>query len=54
MGDGRAAGGGGSMAERVVGGFEGNNASGNGGIASSADEVSMVMLTVGFEVGRKR
>ncbi len=37
----------------MLGGFKDNSASGNGEIASSADEVSMVMLTVGFDVGRK-
>lgn len=52
-GEGAEAGGGGSIAECVVDCFEGSTASGNGGIASSEDEVSMVMLTVALMFGRR-
>jgi hypothetical protein len=36
----------------VINGFIDNNASGSGEIASSAEEVSMVILIVGFDVER--
>lgn len=49
IGDG-IVGGGGSIAESELEVFEESTASGNGGIASSADEVSMVIFEVGFEV----
>ena len=37
----------------MVGGLEGITASGSGAIASSAEEVSMAMLIVGFSVVRR-
>ncbi len=52
MGEGIEVGGGGSIEDCVVDGFGESTESGRGAIASSADEVSMVMLTVGLEVGR--
>ncbi len=36
----------------MINGFIDNNASGSGEIASSAEEVSMVILIVGFDVER--
>ena len=45
-------GGGGSIAEFVEG-FEERTESGKGGIASSADEVSIVMLAVALGVDRR-
>ena len=44
--------GGGSIAEREVGADVGTIGSGRAGIASSAEDVSIVICTVGFEVGR--
>lgn len=54
LGDGIAVfcGGGGSIAEREAGSVDGTIGSGSAGIASSADDVSSVICTVGFEVGR--
>ena len=54
LGDGIAvvAAGGGFMAEKELGIDVGTIGSGRAGIASSADEVSIVICTVGFEVGR--
>lgn len=46
------AGGGGSMADCVVGALEGTIGSGNGAIAPSLDAVSIVICTVGFRVVR--
>lgn len=51
MGEG-IVGGGGSIAEYVEG-FDESRESGNGAIASSADEVSMVMLAVALGVERR-
>lgn len=45
-------GGGGSIEEWVAAGFDDRIESGNGAMASSEDEVSMVILTVGLVVGR--
>lgn len=47
-----AEGGGGSIAERELGAVVGTIGSGRAGIGSSADEVSIVICTVDFEVGR--
>ena len=54
LGEGMAVveGGGGCMAEKELGSEVGTIGSGRAGIASSADEVSMVICTVDFEVGR--
>ena len=54
LGDGIAvvAAGGGCMAEKELGIEVGTIGSGRAGIASSADEVSIVIWTVGLEVGR--
>lgn len=46
------AGGGGSMADCVVGALEGTIGSGNGAIASSVDAVSIVICTVSFRLVR--
>lgn len=46
------AGGGGSIAELVVGAFEGTIGSGSGGICSSEDAVSMVICVVALAVVR--
>lgn len=43
-GDGAGAGGGGSIAECVAGAFDGRIGSGKAGIASSDDDVSIVMF----------
>lgn len=44
--------GGGSMAESVLGALDGTAGSGKAGIASSADEVSIVIWVVVFGAGR--
>lgn len=52
MGEGIEVGGGGSMDECVPDGFDEKIESGSGAIASSDEEVSMVILTVGFVMDR--
>lgn len=47
------AGGGGSIAEGLDGDFEGTTGSGNAGIGSSAEAVSMVICVVGLEPWRR-
>ena len=52
-GEGTGAGGGGSMVECVIGDLEGIMGSGKAGMASSDDEVSIVMLVVDLGVKRR-
>ena len=53
IGEGAVVGGGGSIAELLVVCLEESTASGKGAMASSGDEVSIVMLTVVLAVGRR-
>lgn len=53
IGEGAVVGGGGSIAELLVDCLEESTASGKGAMASSEDEVSIVMLTVVLAVGRR-
>ena len=53
IGEGAVVGGGGSIAELLVDCLEESTASGKGAMASSDDEVSIVMLTVVLAVGRR-